>query len=133
MAQLIFNDTGMLVDQGRSAVEYENDPDFDPGIFQVVDVVESFLPGTIYFYFPSLNMFFKFTLRKHAISRAFQHVLSPTRIQEIIDDLESNGSIYYHINRLNIEQIRRKINRLYDNAKLTLEERDDLIAVLAHF
>jgi hypothetical protein len=128
MAELSLLDTGLLADYGKS--DY---PEYDTELSRVTDTGQEFLAGVVYFYFPNLNLFFKSTLKKHAIARAIQHVLSPARIQEIIDDLESNGSIYYHINRLNIEQIRRKINRLYDNARITLEERDDLIAVLAHF
>jgi hypothetical protein len=110
MAQLIFKDSGLLIHQGRSTTEYENDPEFDIEIHEAVDVTGVF-EDDIFFYFPTLNTFLKSNNKGHAIARAIKQIIDPGRIDALIDALEDNGSFHAYLNSFNIQMIRRKINK----------------------
>lgn len=131
MAQLIFKDSGILIHQGKTTTEYENDPDFDSQIHQIVDVSGLFLDD-IYFYFPTLNNFFKSNSKGHAIARAIKQIIDPGRIDALIDALEENGSFHAYLNSFNIQMIRRKINNANAKFDISIQERDDILNLIAH-
>lgn len=132
MAQKMLLETGLLVEDGRSVAEYMADPNWDPLIYQTADVVQAFDSENPWFYFPTLNQFFRSTPRIHAILRAARTLFTATRWDEIIEHLEEQGAIPQYLGQLNLPVVRRKILKARDKGLITASEVSDLAALVAH-
>jgi len=145
MAQLIFLDTGMMLDAGHTQAEYEARDDWDPLSMAVVDTGQTFEPfnpalpaqGWVpkcqkWFFFPTLNSFFQSTSKKHAILSAAETLFSPSRWDEIKSAVEEQGSFSRSLSRLDLSEARKKIIRARDKGLITPQEVSDLAALVAH-
>lgn len=132
MAQKIFRETGLMMEDGRTIAEYQADPDWDPLIHDVVDVVQTFEDSVPYFWFPTLNQFFKSTRRVHAIFRAAKTLFSASRWEEIRDALESRGGLLDHLANFDIPSVREKVIKARDAGLITVAETQDLAQLIAH-
>lgn len=132
MAQKIFLETALLVEDGRTAAEYQSDPDWDPLVFDIVDVVQTFNDFTPYFWFPTLNQFFASTPKFHAIFRAAKTLFTPSRWDEIRDALESRGGVLEHLNQFDLPTVRAKVIKARDAGLITVAEAQDLAQLVAH-
>lgn len=131
MAQKIFLDTSLLIEDGRTQAEYEADPDWDPAIFGIVDTFQVFDLDTVYFYFPTLNLFYKSTETIHAVYRAAETLFTQSRWEEI-SDLLDEFDIWRMLNTFDLAVAKRKIIRARDRGFITVAEVQSLAALVAH-
>lgn len=131
MAQKIMKDTGLLLEDGRTEAEYTADPQWNDLYFDVVDTGQTFEERTIYFYFPTLNQFFKSTKRIHAVYRAAKTLFTESRWDEIEDILDEHG-IREHLHTFDLSKARRKIQRARSKGMLTATEVQSLADLVAH-
>lgn len=131
MAQKIITETGLLVEDGRTQTEYESDPDWDPSNFSVVDTGQILESNTIFFYFPTLNLFFKSTPQIHAVYRAAKTLFTTTRWDEISDLLDEHD-VWRMLNTFDLAIAKRKIIRARDKGLITVAEVQSLADLVAH-
>lgn len=145
MAQKILTDSGLLIDEGKTAAEYTSAPDWDPAVYQIVDTGQTFDPfvtdpvtsGRVpnrqtWFYLPSLNKFFQSTRKVHAIIAAAKSLFTVARWSEIEDIIEDQGPVRAFLDSLDLGKIRRKISRARAAGLITQAEVDALQALVAH-
>lgn len=145
MSQKIFNDTGLLIDDGYSAEEYQERPDWDPNLMSIVDTGQTFkefslnpvasgrVPDRqVWFYFPTLNLFFQSTRKTHAIIAAAKTLFASERWSEIEDILEEHGPIYEFLARLDLQKVRHKIARARSLGLITDTEVQQLSNLVSH-
>lgn len=131
MAQLIFIDSGMLVDVG------EEFPEFDPKFHQIVDTGQVFhefrVPKKqVWFYCPATEQFYLSNRKKHGLINALQSKFEDQeRWDEILDVLEDLG-IEDLLDRLNVTKLRKKIQKARSRGHFTVEECQKMLAVFDH-
>ena len=131
MAQKIFIETGLLIEDGRTQAEYESDPEWDPSQHSVVDTGQSFNDRSIYFYFPTLNLFFLSTNQIHAVYRAAKTLFTESRWDEISDILD-DYDVWRMLHTFDMAVAKRKIVRARTIGLLTVAEVQSLSALVAH-
>jgi len=134
MAQKIFTDCGRLIDSGKTAEEYQEQPDWNAAIHDTVDTGQTFDLSTrqMWFYFPTLGLFFESTEKQHAIFAAAKTLFTATRWKEIEDILDSQGAIREMIARFDLTLARRKIARARAQGLITAIETTALANLVAH-
>ena len=145
MAELIFKDTGLLIDEGDTAENYMERIEFDPEFHQIVNTGQQFNRSStkchlmrspmrqVWFYFPTLNKFFLNERSEHSAIKAFKSVLGPERFTDIMDDLEETGPIHDCLHALDIPKLRRKLERLRQKGLISIQERVNLDDLVIHF
>lgn len=145
MAQKIFVDSGLMIDEGKTPAQFMAEPDWDPAIMQIVDTGQVFdqldmgppatgrVPeGQKWFYFPSLDQFVISTSKKHAILAAAETLFSASRWEEILDYIDEQGAFRSMLNRLDLTTARRKIQRAKNKGLITTAEVQALSALVQH-
>ncbi len=145
MAQKIFIDSGMMLDEGRTPAEYMAQADWNPAIMQIVDTGQVFdqldmgppATGRVpqnqkWFYFPSLNQFFQSTDKKHAIIAAAETLFTAERWEEIMDYIDEQGGFQRQLARMDLKTARRKIQRARAKGLITTDEVQALAELVAH-
>ncbi len=130
MAQLIFRDSGMLVDIGDQFA------DFDPEFHQIVDTGQTFHEFRVpkrqmWFYCPAKDWFYLSTRQKHGLVDAIKSQFETDRSEEIEDILEEHG-IEDLLNRLDIIKLRRKLQKARGLGQITVEEGQKILAIFDH-
>lgn len=135
LAQLIFKDSGLLLHEGQPPIIYQQWHSYNEEIHDIVFCEQEFpnrrRENQIWFYFPTLNKFFPSERSEHAAVKAFKsQIEDESRFDEIIDDLEASGQFQEALDSLNMKKVRRKLERLMQEGKITIQERvklDDLV------
>ena len=137
MAQLIFKDSGLLIHEGQPPIIYQNWPSYNEETHTIVFVEQEFpnrrRENQIWFYFPTLDLFFQNDRSEHAAIKAFRTLLDAERFYEIIDCLDECGAIHECLHCMEIAKFRRKLERLRSASKITIQEKtimDDLVVHL---
>jgi hypothetical protein len=131
MAQLYNNDTGLMVDQGKTAAEYGDWPDIAEQT--IVDVVQTFpadWKAYAWFFVPTANKFYHTTIDRHALWRAAKEIIGPTRWEEIEDALDEQGPINEYFKTLDFPKIKRKVLRAQEKGLITAGEVSQLQSLL---
>lgn len=132
MAQKILTDTGLLLAWGKTQAEFEAQRGWNSDIFSVVDTGQTFEARTVYFYFPTLNQFFKSTISVHAVYRAAKTLFTAERWDEIEDILDEHG-LRKHLDTFDLVKAKRKITRARAKGMLTVAEVQSLADLVAHY
>lgn len=145
MAQKVFVDSGMMLDEGKTPFQFMAEPDWDPAIMQIVDTGQVFdqldmgPPATgwtpeiqKWFYFPSLNLFFLSVGKKHAIIAAAETLFTVSRWEEILNYIDEQGGFQELLHRLDLTMARRKIQRAWSKGLITTIELQALADLVAH-
>jgi len=147
MAQLYLKDTGLLIDEGRSAEVYQGAPGWNPAYFAIADTGQEFKPfkmgdgpttgrvpeREVWFFVPQDNLFYQSTPAVHAIEAAAKTSFSAGRWSAIKDAIEDHCDMRALLDRLEIPTLRRKIKRAFDLKKITAQELKRLRDVMKHF
>lgn len=131
MAEKILIDTGLLLEWGKTQSEFEAELGWDPSTMDVVDTGQSFVDATIYFYFPTLNQFFKSTPKIHAVFRAAKTIFTESRWDDISDILDQY-SLRDQLNTFDMTTARRKVQRARQAGLITAAEAQSLADLVAH-
>jgi len=131
MAEKIFKDTGLLLEFGKTQSEFEEGIDWNPDFHYVVNTSQTFDFNKIYFYFPTLNLFFESTRNIHAVYRAAKTLFDDERWEEIQDVLDEYD-VWRQLHSFNFALARRKILRARDIGLITSQEVSDMAALVAH-
>lgn len=131
MAEKILTDTGLLLEWGKTQAEFEAELGWNPSIMDVVDTGQGFEDRQIYFYFPTLNQFFKSTPKLHAVFRAAKTIFTESRWDEISDILDQY-SLRDQLNTFDMTTARRKVQRARQIGLITAAEAQSLADLVAH-
>ncbi len=146
MAQKVFIDSGLMLEEGRTPAQFMADPDWDPAIMQIVDTGQVFDqldmgdgPSTgwvpeiqKWFYFPSLDQFVLGTGKKHAIIAAAETLFTAERWEQILDYIEEQGGFRTVLNRLDLSTARRKFQKARTKGLITTAELQSLGTLVEH-
>lgn len=146
MAQKIFVDSGLMLEEGRTPAQFMAEPDWDPAIMQIVDTGQEFdqldmgdgaSTGWVpeiqkWFFFPALDMFFISTNKKHAIIAAAETLFTAERWEQILDYIEEQGGFQTLLHRLDLNTARRKFQRARTKGLITNAEMQSLGTLVEH-
>lgn len=138
MAQLIFKDSGLLLREGDIASNYQDlelYPEYDPAVHQIVKTGQTFhikrVPWRqVWFYISSMNKFFQSRRRRHALLVAAEEIIGATRWEEIQDALEEQGPIHEYLADLDLQTLKRKVQRARSKDLITADELSALAGLL---
>lgn len=140
MAQLIFKDSGLLLDEGDTAENYadtDKHPEYDPNFHDIVDTGQTFqtfvmTPGQpttgrvpdreTWFYVNGVGKFYLNQRRRHAILSAAAELIGEARWEEIQDALEEQGPIHEYFADLDLQTVKRKVIRAREKGLITQAE-----------
>jgi len=141
MAQLIFKDSGLLLDEGDTASNYadtDKHPEYDPAVHEIVDTGQTFDPFVMnpgqpttgrvperqtWFYIAAMNKFYLNTRRRHSILQAAKELIDDdARWEQIQDALEEQGAISEYFAELDLQSVKRKVIRAREMGRITAEE-----------
>lgn len=131
MAEKILTETGLLIGWGKSQAEFEAETGWNPAIMSVVDTGQTFEDQTIYFYFPTLDQFYKSTPKVHAVYRAARTAFTSERWDEIRDILDEHN-LWHHLNTFDMTVARRKVQRARSKGLITVDEAQTLSQIVSH-
>lgn len=137
MAQLYYQDSGMMVHQGYSVFFYQTDSfwAWDPAVHATTDYAQVFLPGwedKIWFLVPGNSEYYARENDLHPLLAAASTLFTAPRWEQIEDYIDEYADINNLLALANYDKARHKFWILQDKALITAPEYASLISVLAH-
>lgn len=134
MAQIYYHDSMMMVHQGETVDDYEeNWPDYDSATQTITASAQVFQENWdrfAWFYMPSIGEYFKTTDKRHAYFEAAKALFSASRWEEIEDGLDEVGPLNQYFASMDLPKIKRKVQRARDLGIITTAELQALSGLL---
>ena len=129
---------GCAFHEGDIASNYQDlelYPEYDPAFHDIVETGQNFhikrVPWRqVWFYISSMNKFFQSRRRRHAILVAAEEIIGATRWEEIQDALEEQGPLHEYLADLDLQTLKRKVQRARQKDLITAGELSALSGLL---
>jgi hypothetical protein len=146
MSQLYLKDSGAMIHQGKTALEYQTEPmwSWDPAFHSIADSPQIFpsdwegvqmgerILKRCWLFVPHIGQFFRREGRLHPILAAAKTLFTAERWEEIEDLLDELGDVNKLMRNKEFSVLRRKIARARDKGFITQAEFQSLKDVASH-